>query len=138
MIISIKGSNDIYEGEDDDKYNTEKLPELLSILERYEEGSPSYQLYMKRIEDDMALQAKHYAKQIEAVSQRQSQIIDGFLQSKDKILEQTGQITAGMLATIQNQILTLDINSSRGTEAGVTLFAEKEKLALSEGSQQIN
>lgn len=36
-------------------------------------------------------------KQIDNVSKRQSQIIDGFLRSKDKIIEQTGQITAGIL-----------------------------------------
>lgn len=116
--------------EDDDRYNTEKLPELLSILEKYEEGSPSHKIYMKRIEEDMALQAKHYTQQIEAISQRQSQIIDGFLQSKDKILEQTGQITAGMLETIQNQTLALDMNRTQSAEMGATLIGEKEKLAL--------
>ena len=116
--------------EDDDRYNTEKLPELLSILEKYEEGSPSHKIYMKRIEEDMALQAKHYTQQIEAISQRQSQIIDGFLQSKDKILEQTGQITAGMLETIQNQTLALDINRTQSAENSATLLGEKEKLAL--------
>lgn len=116
--------------EDDDRYNTEKLPELLSILEKYEEGSPSHKIYMKRIEEDMALQAKHYSQQIEAISQRQSQIIDGFLQSKDKILEQTGQITAGMLETIQNQTLALDVNRAQSAEMDAASIGEKEKLAL--------
>ena len=85
---------------------------------------------MKRIEADMALQAKHYTQQIEAISQRQSQIIDGFLQSKDKILEQTGQITAGMLETIQNQTLALDVNRTQSAEIGGAMIKEKEKLAL--------
>lgn len=116
--------------EDDDRYNTEKLPELLSILEKYEEDSPSHKIYMKRIEEDMALQAKHYTHQIEAISQRQSQIIEGFLQSKDKILEQTGQITAGMLETIQNQTLALGMNRSQSEENSAALLGEKEKLAL--------
>lgn len=116
--------------EDNDRYNTEKLPELLSILEKYEEGSSSHKIYMKRIEEDMALQAKHYSQQIEAISQRQSQIIDGFLQSKGKILEQAGQITAGMLETIQNQTLALDVNRAQSAEMGVTSIDEKEKLAL--------
>lgn len=116
--------------EDDDRYNTEKLPELLSILEKYEEGSPSHKIYMKRIEEDMALQAKHYSQQIEAISQRQSQIIDGFLHSKDKILEQTGQITAGMLETIQNQTLALDVNRAQSAEMDAASIGEKEKLAL--------
>lgn len=46
--------------EDDDRYNTEKLPELLSVLEQYEIGTPAHDLYRKRIEKDMGLQAKHY------------------------------------------------------------------------------
>jgi hypothetical protein len=121
--------------EDDDRYNTERLPELLSILEKYEEGSPSHKIYMKRIEEDMALQAKHYTQQIEAISQRQSQIIDGFLQSKDKILEQTGQITAGILETIQNQTLALDMNRTQSAETGTAMIGEKEKLALPGGNK---
>lgn len=116
--------------EDNDRYNTEKLPELLSILEKYEEDSISHKIYMKRIEEDMALQAKHYTQQIEAVSQRQSQIIDGFLHSKDRILEQTGQITAEILEAIQNQTLSLDINKTQGEDKGAELLGEKEKLAL--------
>lgn len=78
----------------------------------------------------MALQAKHYSQQIEAISQRQSQIIDGFLQSKDKILEQTGEITAGMLETIQNQTLALDMNRAQSAEMDAASIGEKEKLAL--------
>lgn len=116
--------------EDDDKYNTEKLPELLAILEKYEEGTPSHKIYLKRIEEDMALQAKHYTQQIEAISQRKSQIIDGFLQSKDKILEQTGHITAGMLETIQNQTLALDTNKAPSEKNDTALIGEKETLAL--------
>ena len=116
--------------EDDDRYNTEKLPQLLSILEKYEEGSASHKIYMKRIEEDMALQAKHYTQQMEAIARRQSQIIEGFLQSKGKILEQTGQITAGILETIQNQTLALDMNRKQGIENGAVLIEEKEKLAL--------
>ena len=121
--------------EDDDRYNTEKLPELLSILEKYEEGSPSHKIYMKRIEEDMAMQAKHYTMQIEAISQRQSQIIDGFLQSKEKILEQTGQITAGMLETIQKQTLALDTSMESTGKAGNVMIGEKEKLALTKKSE---
>jgi hypothetical protein len=85
---------------DDDVYNTDKLPQLLSLLEKYEIGTPSHDLYRKRIEDDMMLQAKHYTMQIDAASKRQSQIISGFLQSKDRIVEQTGQITADILKNI--------------------------------------
>lgn len=94
--------------EEDDKYNTEKLPEMLSILEKYDEGSAAHKLYTKRIEDDMTLQAQHYTKLIDAVLARQSQVIDGFLTSKERILEQTGNITSGMLDCVQNQVLSIE------------------------------
>ena len=116
--------------EDDDKYNTEKLPEMLAILEKYEEGTTAHKLYSKRVEEDMALQAQHYMKQIDAIATRQAQVIDGFLSSKEKILEQTGNITAGMLETIQAQTLALDMNRTQGAETNETLIGEKEKLAL--------
>ncbi|MBT9777857.1 NC domain protein [Clostridium sp. MCC353] len=119
--------------EDDDRYNTEKLPELLSILEKYEEGSPSHKIYMKRIEEDMALQAKHYAMQIEAVSRRQSQIIDGFLQSKEHIIEQTGQITAGMLEAVQNQVLELNNSAQKALDVEKAALPGGEKPALADG-----
>ena len=90
---------------DDDAYNTEKLPQLLFLLEKYEIGTPSHDLYRKRIEDDMMLQAKHYTMQIDSISKRQSQIIEGFLQSKERIVEQTGQITAGILENISNRYI---------------------------------
>ena len=96
--------------QDNDKYNTEKLPQLLSILEKYEEGTPAHKLYQKRIDDDMTLQIKHHAMQIENLSKRQTQIIDGFLKGKERILEQTGQITKEMLNVVQNQALELKSN----------------------------
>lgn len=94
---------------DDDAYNTDKLPELLSLLERYEIGTPSHDLYRKRIEDDMMLQSKHYIMQIDAISKRQSQIIDGLLQSKERIVEQTGQITSGILENIANRYVSVQV-----------------------------
>lgn len=96
--------------QDNDKYNTEKLPQLLSILEKYEKGTPAHDLYQKRISDDMNLQMQHYAIQLENISKRQSQIIDGFLKGKERIIEQTGQITEGMLQAVQNQMLELKSN----------------------------
>ena len=91
--------------EDDDRYNTEKLPELLAILGRYDEGSPAHALYMKRIEADMTLQAEHYTRQLDAVIRHQEQVIAGILTAKDTIIMQTGAITAGMLETMQKNIL---------------------------------
>ena len=118
---------------DDDRYNTEKLPELLALLEQYEEGSPAHTLYMKRIEADMTMQATHVTQQLESLSQRQSQIIDGFLASKDRVVEQTGQITVGMLKQVEQQTLQLgSTKSSIGDE--IKQLPEVPTLAIEEKS----
>lgn len=118
--------------EDDDRYNTEKLPELLSILERYKIGTPAHDLYRKRIEEDIELQAKHYTMQLDAISNRQTQIINGFLESKERIIEQTGQITAGILETIQKQTLALETTTRNNTEQDTKVLPNAERLALTE------
>ena len=118
---------------DDDRYNTEKLPELLSILSQYDKETPAYRLYAKRIEDDMALQAQHYTQQLDAITARQSQIIQGFLAGKEKIVEQTGQITADMLQIAQQKMIAP--GSSGRTEKTVSrALTGNEKLALLKGA----
>ncbi len=119
---------------DDDVYNEEKLPKLLSLLEKYEIGSPSHELYKKRIEDDMMLQAKYYTMQIEAVAKRQSQIIDGFLNSKDRIIEQTGQITAGILEEIADKQLALEGNK----ESKPIMIEDNSTLMIESGVTEKN
>ncbi len=120
--------------EDDDRYNTEKLPELLSILKKYEIGTPSHTLYMKRIEEDMAMQAKHVTQQLGNLSQRQTQIIDGFLASKERIIEQTGQITVGMVETIQKQILALETSPANNTAKDVKALPNPDRLPSGENN----
>ena len=93
---------------ENDKYNLEKLPALLEILQQYEPGTPQHEIYMQQIQDDRKLQQQHYMKQIEAVANRQNMVISGFISSKEKIIEQTGQITQGMLDSVQAQVLQLD------------------------------
>lgn len=95
---------------DNDNYNLKKLPALLNLLEQYEPGSAAHEIYKQQIMDDAKLQQQRYMKQIEAVSERQSQVIAGFISSKEKIIEQTGQITSGMLEAVQAQALQLNTN----------------------------
>ena len=120
--------------EDNSMYNTEKLPELLSILGRYEEGTPSYKLYYKRIEEDQAMQVQYYTRQFDAIMARQSQVINGFLSSKDKIIEQTGQITAGMLDSIQKQTLALQ-DSTRIDDTAPAALPGSDRPALPQNDQ---
>lgn len=92
---------------ENDKYNLEKLPALLDILQQYEPGTPQHEIYMQQIQDDRKIQQQYYLKQIEAVAARQNMVISGFISSKEKIIEQTGQITQGMLDSVQAQVLQL-------------------------------
>ena len=95
---------------DNDLYNRERLPALLEILQHYEPGTVPYEIYSQQIQDDRKMQQQHYMKQLEAVSERQSMVISGFISSKEKIIEQTGQITQGILDSVQAQVLSLNSN----------------------------
>ena len=76
-----------------DDYNMKKLPQLLEMLGHYEKGSAQYEIYMSQINDDRARQNKFVIEQMEKISERQNLVLQSFLSSKDKIIEQTGQIT---------------------------------------------
>ena len=102
---------------DNDTYNREKLPALLGLLQQYEVGSAPYEIYAQQIQDDRKLQQQHYLKQLEAVSERQSMVISGFISSKEKIIEQTTQITKGMLDSVQAQVLQLNSGVQTTTPA---------------------
>ena len=121
--------------DDDDRYNTEKLPELLAILEKYEIGTPAHSLYMKRIDEDRKMQSKHVTQQLDALLHRQTQIIDGFIASKERIVKQTGQITAGILEAIQKQSFALGRSVINDTEENVTALPHAERLALSKNAE---
>ena len=76
-----------------DEYNTKKLPQLLNILERYEPGTPQHEIYMAQINDDRARQNQFILQQMDKVRERQKAVLDSFISTKEKIIEQTGQIT---------------------------------------------
>lgn len=56
---------------DNYKYNTEKLPNLLSILEKYPEGTTAHKLYSQQIQNDMNAQIKHNDMQLKSLAIRQ-------------------------------------------------------------------
>ncbi|MFI3254498.1 MAG: lecithin retinol acyltransferase family protein [Eubacteriales bacterium] len=127
--------------EDDDRYNTEKLPQLLSLLEKYEVGSPSHTLYMKRIEEDMALQGKHYVSQLANIAQRQNMLHESFIRGKEKVLEQTGQITQSIMENIVAQSTALSQSAMSGQVAlgagsAPQLEAPSSLPALGDGTEE--
>lgn len=90
-----------------DEYNTKKLPQLLQILNQYEKGSPAFELYFAQIQNDMTRQGRFIEQQLQQVSERQNLVLQSFLSSKEKILDQTGQITE----TIAQKFLSDKIQS---------------------------
>ena len=78
---------------DAEEYNTKKLPQLLKILSQYEKGSPEHEIFFAQINEDRTRQGKFIERQMDRVSERQNLVLQSFLSTKEKIIEQTGQIT---------------------------------------------
>lgn len=74
-------------------YNTKKLPALLEMLGKYEPGTSQHEIYAAQINDDRARQNQYVLQQMEQVRERQTVVLNSFLSTKEKIIEQTGQIT---------------------------------------------
>lgn len=128
---------------DNDKYNTEKLPNLLSILEKYPEGTTAHKLYSQQIQNDMNAQMKHHDMQLKSLEIRQQQIISGFINSKDKILEQTGNLTQNIITNLIKDNLSLEGKTQLNKfilddkQAKMSLPNNK-KLSLTEKPQEKN
>ncbi|MBR6013457.1 MAG: hypothetical protein IK062_06710 [Selenomonadaceae bacterium] len=76
-----------------DDYNTKKLPQLLQILRQYEKDSPEHEIYFAQIQDDRARNNQFVIDQLQKVGERQNLVLQSFLSAKEKIIENTGQIT---------------------------------------------
>lgn len=128
---------------DYDKYKTEKLPNLLSILEKYPEGTSAHKLYLEQIQDDKKAQLECYHMQLEALKNRQQQIINSFINSRDKILEQTGNLTQNIITNLIKNNLSLEDKTQLNKfilddkQAKMSL-ANNKKLSLTEKPQENN
>lgn len=124
---------------DNEVYNTEKLPKLLDILEKYDKDSPGYALYQKRINDDMNLHLEHVSLQLKTIQERQNRIVDSILADKDKMLNQANGITLEMLTHLNQQILNLQgQDAPQIADKQVDLLNHKDPLALSEREATID
>ena len=128
---------------DYDKYKTEKLPNLLSILEKYPEGTSAHKLYLEQIQDDKKAQLECYHMQLEALKNRQQQIINSFINSRDKILEQTGNLTQNIITNLIKDNLSIEDKTQLSKfilddkQAKMSLPNNK-KLSLTEKLQEKN
>ena len=82
---------------DNEEYSAKKLPALLKTLDEFEEGSPSYNLFHERIQQDMNQQCYYMQLQMESVYRRQERVLQSVLDTKKQIVEQTGAIAETML-----------------------------------------
>lgn len=76
-----------------DEYTTKKLPQLLNLLQQYEKDSPEYEIFVSQIKDDRERQNQFIMTQLQKIQERQELVTKSFLETKDKIIEQTGRIT---------------------------------------------
>lgn len=97
---------------DNNKYDTEQLPKLLTILENYEEGTAQHKLYSKKIEMDMEAQMRHYLSQIDNLAKRQNIIISNILESKNRIIEQTNINAYELMQTNLKDRIMIETSSS--------------------------
>ena len=74
-------------------YNINKLPQLLDMLSKYEQGTPQYDIYMSQINDDRVRQNQFVIQQMDQIRERQNIVLNSYVSTKEKIIEQTGQIT---------------------------------------------
>ena len=112
-------------------YNTKKLPQLLDMLGKYEQGSPPYEIYMSQINDDRARQNQFLIQQMDQVRERQNLVLNSFLATKEKIIEQTGQITQ----SVAEGYLKKQLDSLQPMKSNNKMLAEHSEKLLS--SQQL-
>jgi hypothetical protein len=120
--------------EDKDNYKIKKYPQLLSILEQYEIGSPSHELYRKLIEDDWVKQLQHYTMQTVSIANRADEITRSILQSKERMIEQTGQITNGLLESFSLNHEPFQ-RLATGESVSQTLLEEKNLKMIERGNR---
>ncbi|MBR1420517.1 MAG: hypothetical protein IJ575_05625 [Selenomonadaceae bacterium] len=88
-----------------DEYNLKKLPQLLDTLNKFEENSPAFNLYIAQIDRDAQRQVQFVVQQLDKLHERQDLVIRSSIATKDKILEQTGHIVQNILAEQKNRQL---------------------------------
>lgn len=113
----------------DVEFTEHKLPSLLAQLEKYPEGSASFQLYFKKIDGLISTQTRSAEQALIDISERQKQIIASSLASKEKIIEHTDKLTAQLVDRI---VLSSELLQHQLTD---TAADYNERLAVLEPQQ---
>lgn len=130
-----------------DEYTTKKLPQILHLLQQYEKDSPEYEIFASQIKDDRERQNQFIMTQLQKIQERQELVTKSFLETKDKIIEQTGRITqtiaeeylkkkaASLLPDYQSTAMPELAHKKAGAK---TLLKGQKKELLSEGQKRKN
>jgi len=81
----------------DVEFTETKLPKLLEQLEKYDENSAAFKLYFKKIDNLIANQSVYAEKALAGLLERQKQIVESSLATKEKIIEHTDKLTAQLV-----------------------------------------
>lgn len=71
-----------------DKYNREKLPQLLALMRQFEANSDERKLFMEQIRHDMEQQNHFIITQTDALSKQQTLTLEKFLELRGQTTEQ--------------------------------------------------
>lgn len=77
----------------DDEFMLKRLPRLLEMQKKYEQGTPEYITYGKQIDSYRLRHSKFLEDQMIHISERQKMVLTSFIETKRIILDQTGKIT---------------------------------------------
>ena len=89
---------------DNDKFNMSQLPKMLEMLNKFEKGSPSAELYQKSIDKQIELNISFFEKKFSAFHERQRMMVESAIKSKDLVLEQSSQIVLDRMKFLDKQL----------------------------------
>lgn len=130
-----------------EEYTTKKLPQLLQLLQQYDKDSLEYEIFATQIKDDRERQNQFIMTQLQKIQERQELVTKNFLETKDKIIEQTGRITqtvaeeylkkraASLLPDDQNASLP---EAAQKKSVSESLLEGQKKELLAEGRKKNN
>lgn len=113
-----------------DEFAELKLPTLLTMLEKFEEGSASHDLYKKNIDQMMGFQLTSMTEQLAGLQQRQRDVQQSVIRSKETLIEQHQSLTTQLLEHVQQQQLELGLDTE---SRKALLAAPSQQVALSKG-----
>ena len=107
-----------------EEFSLTKLPQMLDILQRYEEGSAAQQLYSKQVMALVDNQFNLLTQQTVSLANRQQTVIEGIIASKNHLMSHTDSITSQLIQQASAQA-GLTVNNSQRLQS-----PEKEVFAL--------